>query len=263
MKNDATTVLEWTFEPEDLFEEIIDVEILSGSVRIEQGVARGYFPASEYERGAEFRDEAHLKLEHHFIAQSIIAGKQSVLSPARLSREHPDGRSDQTIFVGTAHFVSTFSADVDFIIRDRDGNVSSDSRTDRIEQQSTFRTALVGILPDFPEIRAMVASWSRSFEDEANCFVHLYEVRDCIAANLGGVNKAKRTLNVEDDWEKIDDLSNRPDNALGRHRGKSTDHKKPNQDTLNEGRDATLRLIAAYIDHVGRRVILAAVPKGD
>ncbi|WP_324755203.1 hypothetical protein [Roseovarius sp. Pro17] len=253
MNDDATTVLEWTFEPTDLFEEIIDVEILSSSVRIEQGVARGHFPTSEYERGAEFRDEAHRELEPHFLSQAIITGKRLVLNPAQLTREYPDGRSDRNIIVRTAHFnLSTFKAKVDFIIRDKDGNVTSNSRAERIAEQTEFRAKFVDARPGFPEIRAMADSWNKSFEDEANCFVHLYEVRDCIQTIFGRAEEAKRALNVDDDWKTIGKLSNRPDNALGRHRGNGTNHKKPDRDTLRKGRDATRRLIAAYIDHVSR-----------
>ncbi len=47
MNDAATTALESTFEPTDLFEEIIDIEIVAGSVHINQGVARGHFPTSE------------------------------------------------------------------------------------------------------------------------------------------------------------------------------------------------------------------------
>ncbi len=252
MNDDAITVLEWTFEPTDLFEEIIDVEILSGSVHIEQGVARGHFPTSEYERGAEFRDEAHRELEPHFLGQAIITGKRLVLSPAQLTREYPDGRSDQTIF-GTTHFnLSTFPANVDFIIRDKDGNVTSDTRAERIAEQTGFRAKVVDVLPGFPEIGAMAESLNKSFEDEANCFVHLYEVRDRIQTFFDGAKEAKRALNAEDDWNTIGELSNRPDNALGRHRGKGINHKKPDQATLRKGRDATRRLIIAYINHASR-----------
>ena len=254
MNDDATTVLEWTFEPTDLFEEPIDVEILSGSVRIDQGVARGHFPASEYERGAEFREEAHRQLEPHFLAQAIITGNKLGLDPARLTREYPDGRSDTNVIMGSGNLtLAAPQVSIDLIVRDKDGNVTSDTRAERIAEQTGFRAKVVDALPDFPEIRAMAESLNKSFEDEANCFVHLYEVRDRIQTIFDGPKEAKRALNAEDDWNTIGDLSNRPENALGRHRGKGTDHKKPDQDTLRKGRDATRRLIAAYIDHVSRR----------
>lgn len=253
MNDDATTVLEWTFEPKDLFEEVVDVEILSGSVHIEQGVARGHFPPSEYERGAEFRDEAHRKLEPHFLGQAVVTGKQFVLNSARLTREYPDGRSDQTIFAESCHInLSTFPANIDFIIHDKDGNVTSDTRAERTADQTQFRTKVADTLPSFPEIRAMVESFNSSFEDEANCFVHLYEVRDRIQTIFGDAKNAKRALNAEDDWNTIGELSNKPNNALGRHRGKGTDPKKPDQYDLRKGRDATQRLIVAYVDHVSQ-----------
>lgn len=253
MNDDAKTVLEWTFEPTDLFEETFDVEILNGCVQIEQGVARGYFPASEYERGVEFRNEAHRELEFHIMAQAIVAGKPCVLKPARLTREYPDGRSDQTIIMESAHFnLSTFPGNVDVIIRDKDGNVTSDTRAERIAEQAEFRAKAVHALPRFPEIRAMVESWNNSFKDEANCFVHLYEIRDRIQNEFGSAKEAQETLDVADDWELIGKLSNRPDNALGRHRGKGKNHKKPDHDTLRKGRDAARRLIVAYVDHASR-----------
>lgn len=253
MNDDPTTFLQWAFEPKDLFEEIFDVEILSGSVHIGRGVARGRFPPSVYERGREFRDEAHRALEPHFFGQAIIAGKRFVLNPAQLTREHPDGCSDETIFLETAQFtLSGSSATANFITRDRDGNIASDTRTERIAEQARFRTKLVEALPDFPEIRAMAESFNKSFEDEANCFVHLYEVRDRISTIFDGEKKAKKALNVKDDWRSIGTLSNEPDNALGRHRGMGSDHKRPGQEDLQKGRNATRRLIEAYIDHVNR-----------
>lgn len=251
MNGDGTTVLEWTFEPTDLFEEIIDVEILAGSVHIEQGVARGHFPASEFEQGRAFRDEAHRKLQPHFLAQAVAAGKQCVLNPAHMSRNYPDGRSDQIMFVETAYFdLSTGNAD--FIIRDKDGNVASDTRAARIAEQKEFRDKLVDAQLRFPEIMEMAASFIKSFEDEANCFVHLYEVRDRIRTKFNSEAEAKTVLNAKGDWTTIGRLSNCSDSAVGRHRGMGTDHKKPDQDTLRKVRDATRRLIVAYVDYIRR-----------
>ena len=253
MNDDARTVLEWTFEPTDLFEEPIDVEILSGSVRIEQGLARGHFPASEYDRGREFRDETHRELEPHFLGQQIITGKKLVLSPARLTREYPDGRRDTYAIMATGHFtLAGLQVGIDLVVRDKNGDVTSDTRAERIAEQAAFRAKVSYAIPGFPEIRAMAESFNKSFEDEANCFVHLYEVRDRIQKIFGGAKEAQKALNVEDDWKTIGELSNSPDNALGRHRGKGTGHKTPDQDTLRKGRDTTRRLIVAYIDHVCR-----------
>lgn len=253
MNKDATTILEWTFEPTDFFEEIFDIEVLSASVHIAHGVASGYFPASEYEQGRKFRDEAHQQLEPHFFAQAITTGKQFVLNPARLSREYTDGRSDQTMFVETAHIkLSTTSANIDFIVRDKDGTVTSDTRAERIKEQTEFRKKLVNALPNHPEIRMMAASWSKSFEDEANCFVHLFEVLDRLKKIFVSARNAKKALDAKDDWDTIGDLSNRGDNALGRHRGMGTNHKEPDQDTLRKSREAARRLIIAYVDNVSR-----------
>jgi hypothetical protein len=253
MNFDGTTVLEWTFKPTNLFEEIVDVEILAGSVHIEQGVARGHFPASEFARGRKFRDDAHRELEPYFMAQAIITGKQLVLHPARLSLEYPDGRTHQTMFAETGYVnISTFSVGVDFITRDKDGNVTADTRAERIAEQKEFRDKLVNALPKLREIHEMAASWNKSFKDEANCFVHLYEVRDRIRTKFSSEKEAKKALNVEDDWGTIGELCNAPDSAVSRHRGKGTNHKKPDQDTLRKCRNATRRLIAAYIDYASR-----------
>ena len=249
--DDATTVLEWTYEPMDLFEEPLEVEILSGSVHIEEGVARGQFPGTEYDRGAEFRDEVHLELERHFVGQAIIAGKQSILNPARLTREHPDGRRDANIIMGTGHLrLAAPQVSIDFVVRDKHGNVTADSRAERVGAQEAFRMKVADALPDFPEIKAMAESLNKSFEDEANCFVYLYEVRDRIATVFDGDHKARKALGVEKDWNAIGDLSNRPDNAMGRHRGRGASHSTPDQQTLQMARDEARRLIIAYVDHV-------------
>lgn len=254
MNDAATTVLEWAFEPQDLFEEPIDIEMLCGSVHIEQGVALGKFPAHEYERGAELREEAHRHLEPHFLSQAIFTGKRLVLNPARLTREYPDGRRDATVIVASGNVVlPAMQISADVVIRNKDGTITTDTRAERIAEQTDFRSMVVEAIPDHPEIKGMAESLNNSFEDEENCFVHLFEVLDRIKTKPGGQKEAKGVLSVKDDWNTVGNLSNDPENQFGRHRGEGTNHKKPDQDTLRKGRDATRRIIIAYVNHISRR----------
>ena len=49
-------------------------------------------------------------------------------------RLYTDGRKDVTLFAEPGHFKIT-GGSVDFLVKDKDGNVLADTRTDRIEKK--------------------------------------------------------------------------------------------------------------------------------
>jgi len=254
MNHDSTTILEWTYEPLDFFEEPMDVEILSDSVHMEGGKVRGDFTKAESQMGSKFKNQAHAELERLFASQQIATGKKLRLSGAILIHELPDGiRVVYTSANMTGR--ATLTGRIEAITRDKDGNIISETRADRLEEQRKFREKVARCIADFPEpgqnILAMQACLQKSFDDEINCFLYLYEIRDRLETIFGNQRKAKRFLG-ETDWRKLGELANDPTSAASRHRGRATDHRPPSPSTLREGREAARHLIVAYVDHLCR-----------
>ena len=104
MTADAQTILEWTYEPKDFFEEVLVVSALDGQITFEDGTARGVFPAGCYDGGRSFRDAANEVVQHYLLAQLVSELRSGTAGAPRMSRQYSDGRRDVTVFPETAVF---------------------------------------------------------------------------------------------------------------------------------------------------------------
>lgn len=245
MKDTAQTILEWTYTPTDFFEASIKIVLDTGVIDVEEGKARGTFLTTEYERGAEFRDQMHERLRQDFAVQQLFSQQPFKLSKASMSREHQDGRRDVTIFAETGHLnIQTFPADI--LLTDAEGNVIKNSRQERLTRQGSFREQVSQYAPDHPELMRMLDSYRMSLEDESNCFMHLHEITDILAKSFGGTNAARATFG-EKAWRTLGELANNDPNTASRHRGRHAHLESVSHEKLNVGRSSARQLIEAYL----------------
>ena len=136
MSDKPKTVLEWTYAAEAYFEGPRKFTYADGDISMLDGKAKGVFDASHYGL-REFRDAAQEFLQYVFFAQQVQVHKPFKLSVASMTREHPDGRRDVTGFLDTLVVKMTVH-DADIVVKDKDGNVVTDTKADRVKKQEMF-----------------------------------------------------------------------------------------------------------------------------
>jgi hypothetical protein len=247
MADDSMTVLEWTYEPADLFEEPVVFTWSGGEVRIEGGRVRGTFDPEYYTQGREFRDAAHEIVLGRFQAQQIQTQTLFDLSPASMSREHGDGRRDVTAFMETAK-VSLTGHPVDIVLRDAEGNVVEDTKATRTIKHRRFGESVIDLLTTDPTLKKIMNSFDKALRDKGNLLVHLYEIRDAISKEYGSEKNARNSVKVTGaDWSKFGRMVNDDPLLEGRHRGKHTGLRNCTKDEISFATGFAQALIEGYV----------------
>ena len=130
-------VLEWTFSPTDYFEQTIEVRRDEYILRIENGKAEARVDPRAYDADTNYRLAFHEALNDRFLAVQVLTHRPYNLPQPSMFRLYTDGRKDVTLFAEPGHFKIT-GGSVDFLVKDKDGNVLADTRTDRIEKKEHF-----------------------------------------------------------------------------------------------------------------------------
>jgi hypothetical protein len=247
MKPDAQTVLEWSYEPADFFEESEEFDCSDGKIEIKNGKVRGAFDASLYEQGRDFRDQVHEAVLSHFLAQQVQNDKPYSLSSASMSREYADGRRDVTAF-GNSLQIKVSLSKPDVVIRDAAGNIVSDTKADRLKRQKEFREKVSLLRPNDGTLRRILQSYNNALADPENILIHLYEIRDAIAVEYETEAAAKTAVNASSsDWSKFGRMANNDPLLEGRHRGKHTGLRALKADELAFAKSFSRSLIEGYV----------------
>ncbi|MGE3586025.1 MAG: hypothetical protein AB7G24_14645 [Novosphingobium sp.] len=243
----AKTVLEWTYEPKNFFEEKTTLAHADGLIEIGEGKARGEFDAVRFDEGEAFWKPMHGFLESAFLAQQIQVHLSYTLAQPALARVHPDGRRDVSLFVESAVMVMSVGT-VDIIVRDANGNITSDSKAERLGKQAQFRADVGRILPHDIALKRMLQSFRNALEDRDNLLIHLYEIRETLSAEFSGEKAAREAVSVSSgDWSKFGRLANEEPLLEGRHRGKHAALRKARPDESAWTLEFGQRLIEGYV----------------
>lgn len=247
MTDIAKAVLEWTYEPTNFFEEKATLELADGSIEIGEGKARGEFDAARFDEGEAFCKSMHGHLKSAFLAQQIQVHLPFTLAQPALARVHPDGRRDVSLTVESAVMVMSVGT-VDIIVRDANGNITSDSKAERLEKQARFRADVGRILPQDIALKRMLQSFRNALEDRDNLLVHLYEIRETLSTKFSGGEAAQQAVKVSSaDWSKFGRLANNEPLLEGRHRGKHPTLRTAGPDVSAWALRFGQRLIEGYV----------------
>ena len=142
--------------------------------------------------------------------------------------------------------------EVDFIIKDKEGNIVSSTKRDRTEQQEWFAKKVEQHRPKDKILDQMLKSYKMSVRDPDNEFVHLYEVRDALSKKFGSTSTALKQLNItKKEWDKIGVLANTQPYNQGRHRGSSAGALRDAEILeLETGRKSVVNLINKYLEYL-------------
>jgi hypothetical protein len=248
----AKYVFEWTFSPPDYFEETIHIERDDYEMWIDMGEVKAEVKEEHY--GEQMRDQLHESLNDRFLGVQLLTHQLYELSRPSMSKLHPDGGRDLFIQLESGVLV-TDGATVDFIVKDKNGNVVSDTRRERIEKKKSLAEMIEKYKGTDPVVDSFTTSYHNAVMDPDNELVHLYEIRDALQDKFNGSKAARNNIGVSrSEWSRLGYLANEAPIKQGRHRGQQVGAlRDATNDELNEARNIARNMILAYIDHLERR----------
>ena len=245
-----TVIIEWTYTPEDYFENNIKESLSMSKVEIADGKAKATLPYSIYAGNKSVIDDIYDEVLLLFKAVQVVSHSPFNLFNQTLYCESANSKKHHTLFAECSIF-EVLGIKEDFIITDSDGNVIVSSKADRIREKLEFAKLSAKHRND-STIRSMLSSYDASVNDEANELVYLYEIRDALVKRFGDEKTAKKTLGIsKKDWSRLGFLSNDEPLKQGRHRGKKFDNlREANNDELTEARRIAKQMIFAYLRYI-------------
>lgn len=217
----AIVVFEWNFSPSDYFEVPIEIVRDDYTLTIAHGKAEAKLDSATYEANPSIRQTLHEGLNDRFLGVQLLTHRAYELSRSTKTRVHPDGRKDVFLEVEPARIVIT-GHPVDFQVRDKDGNIISDSKRDRIEKKKSLADLVSAYRATDETLASLLRSHDAAVRDPNNELVHLYEIRDALSVKFGGDKEARSALGISSaDWSRFGLLCNNEPLRQGRHRGKT------------------------------------------
>jgi hypothetical protein len=245
---DETLSLEWSYTPADFFEAPVDYSGSSYTVHIESGRVVATFTSDQPD--SVFPD-VHEELEARFLGAQVVRNRSFQLSGYNARRTRPDG----TAVVGVSASITAGACldSVDFILRDAAGNITFDSKAERIKATEEFGR-LASKHQNDPVAQALLKSYSAAMNDPSNELTHLYEIRDALKDKFGRKEtKARSALGISrENWKRLGKLADYAPLRQGRHRGKHIGQlRDATEAELAEARAIARDMIEAYLRYLG------------
>ncbi len=247
----AVVVLEWKFSPPDYFEEALEISRQDYTMTIADGKVQAKIDSAIYEANPSMRRALHDALNDRFLGVQLLTHHAYELSSSTMTRVHPDGHRDIFMEAEPGRFVISGKA-VDFQVIDKDGNVISDSKHDRIEKKKSLAELVTTHRATDGLLASLLRSYDAAVRDPNNELVHLYEVREALSVKFGGENGARSALGItSSQWSRLGQLCNNEPLRQGRHRGKTGGAlRDATEGELAEARGIVRAMIEAYLQHV-------------
>ena len=203
---------------------------------IDSGKVEARIRPEIYAKTFGMREQIHESLDNRFRGVQLLTHTPYELSKASMYRLHPDGRKDRTTFAESGVITLSVS-DVDIAISDKDGNVVTDTRAERISRKRELSERVEHFRPLDPLVSVLVDSYTAAVSDPANELIHLYEIREALAKRFGNGHNAQSTLSVpRARWSRLGQLADDEPVKQGRHRGKNPGTlRDASEDELGEG----------------------------
>lgn len=243
--------LEWNYTPLNYLEEPINLVFDGVSLDIKNGKGRAVITPEQFEKNSTIKEDLHNFIESRFQAVQIFNHKDFELSSPSRTDLREDGKKHHYLQVNSVTFGMTCSS-VDFVVKDKNGNIKSDTKRDRLERQNNYAEILEKHRNTDPTLLQLCSSYQMSVKDPDNEFVHLYEVRDALVTRFTSKKLALRELNITStQWDEIGKLANTLPLKQGRHRGKAPGLlRNANPSELEQGRKSAVNLIEKYLEYL-------------
>jgi hypothetical protein len=251
---DELIVLEWKYSPPDYFEEKVVINHANYTMTIDNGKAEAKINPNAYDNDEKMRSELQEKLNDQFLGVMLYKHDSYKLSQSTMCKLHQDGRRDLFIFPEPC-VVKVSGGTADFIIKDKNGNITTDTRKARIEKMRLLSDLIDKYHSCDPVLVSILNSFQASVNDPDNELVHLYEIRGALSVKFGGKDAMKTALSLSDkQWSRLGQLANKEPLKQGRHRGeKFTMLRDATESELTEARNIVRSLIESYLLYLGKQ----------
>lgn len=246
----AVVVLEWKFSPRDYFEEAIEISRQDYTMTIADGQVTAKIDSVIYQANPHMRQGLHNALNDRFLGVQLLTHRAYELFRSTMTQVYPDGRRDN--FIETEPACIKISGTGEFQVIDKDGNVISDSKRDRIEKKKSLAESIASHRSTDVLLASLLRSYDAAVRDPNNELVHLYEIREALSKKFGGKNTAQSKLGISSSqWSRLGQLCNNEPLRQGRHRGKNCGVlRDATEGELIEVRGIARAMIEAYLQHL-------------
>jgi len=243
--------LEWKYTPETYLEEPISISFEGGDLNIGNGVAIAKIEPAVYHSSSSIQKDLTRQIESRLHAVQMMTHEDFDLSKASRTDLREDGKKNHFVEVESCVMSMSFRT-VDIIVKDKDGNVVSDTKRERLNKQEKLASLVDKHRNYDATLDQMLKSHQKSVKDPENELVYLYEVRDSLSKKFGSKKNAIRKLDItDDDWEEIGKLANSLPLKQGRHRGRAVGSLRDAEGSeLEKARKSVAYLIEQYLDYL-------------
>lgn len=239
------TELAYSYEPADFFEAPTTVALPGGTATFAAGEVVLTLVAPRdmsHEQAAALTDEVRTTLR----IRQLLAGRAFSLTSPRITHFDATGRRHLVMLAEAGRF-EIRGYPVDFRVTSASGSILRDTKAERIRDETAFLAAVAPKAASAVPLRQMLDSYGRSLEDVPNALVHLYEIRDTAATQLGGDSAARERLNItRADWNALGRLANHEPFAEGRHRGHQIVTRNATPAELDQARAIARAIIESF-----------------
>jgi len=253
MSKVLTVQLEWKYSPESYLEEPISILFEGGDLEIKDGIAVANIDPEAFNADSSILEDLTRQIESRLHAVQIMTHKDFELSKPSRTDIREDGKKNYFLEVEPCVFTMSAGA-IDLIVKDKDGNVVSDSKKERLDKQKQFASLVGKHRATDATLDQMLKSYQKSVRDPSNELVHLYEIRDSLSDRFGSKKNAVKELDItNDEWNEIGKLANSLPLKQGRHRGKAVGKLRDAEPVeLEKARESVALLIEKYLQYLER-----------
>jgi len=239
----AITRYEWKYQPQDFFEEPIDIRLPGLAVYSQNGTVTADVDAEATDNpGFSLGDLTETVINHFRGHQFLSRIPYTLENPTHIEFDESGNRHV---------FVHAGSGSYRLAGKRAHLNYSgSGERPDRIDKKNTLSSLIESCKSD-PVSDRIIRSYEMSIKDPMNELIYLYEVCDALKSHFGGRMEAQEVLNIsEQNWDRLHVLANNLPLAQGRHRGNHNNLREATEEEIYEAREITLQMIESYLRHV-------------
>lgn len=246
--------LEWTYTPEDFFEEPYIKNVGDYEFYIHEGKAIVSLSDALYDQDQSIKNRIFEELDGIFLGSQVINRKTYELSRESIDcRINEDGKRDITINVPCAHFsITAYPADIE--ITDASGKIIKSTKQERINSINNFANRVWQHFIHNPTLKRILVSHRNASSDPKNELIHLYEIRDALVREFGKERKTRKNLGIDKKkWSRFGQLANDLPLKEGRHRGNADEAlRNASKEELNEARAFAKKIIESYLDYLDK-----------
>ena len=242
--------LEWKYKPENFLEEPVTISHKGVDIELKEGLAKAEIKPVVFNSYDNLIDELTNQIHNRLKSVQLISFKSYELSSPGRTDIKENGKKKYYLSGKVGNYIIS-GGSVDFVHRDKNGNIIRDTKKERLDKQDKY-TELLNKYSDDETLSQMLTSFSNAVEDPDNELVHLFEIRDALIHKFDSKKETRRILSItKPHWNNFGNLANNLPLNQGRHRGSNVGQlRDATKEELNQARDLARMFIEKYLEYL-------------